>query len=378
DSYSEASARCADRLEAEGLDLASYTMTEVIGDMEAARAALGYDRINLLGESYGTRLEMIYELMHPDSLHRVIIVAVNPPGHFLWEPGTVDAQLGDYAQLCAKDPECSARTHDLVASMRHVAENMPDHWLFIPIDKGGVKLVTFVMFMESIQPPGPPVPLSGPAAIDMWLAAEAGDPSGMALLSMTRNMFLPKLFVYGDLLAKAGSGGDFAGRADDPRTVLDPPGSILGSPFSLFHWGMMRQWPAHLIPEQYLPLRTIDVETLLISGSIDFSTPPQFATEELLPHLANGKQVILKDFGHTETFWNSQPEARIHMLSTFFNTGEVDASLYKYQPVNFDVGLGLPGLAKVVLGTVAAVIVLIVTLVWIVVRRVRRQRTTQG
>lgn len=229
------------------------------------------------------------------------------------------------------------------------------------------------MLMESIQPSGAPVPLSGPAAIDMWLAAEEGDPSGMALLSMTRNMFLPNFTVYGDLLAKGGSGGDFVGHADDPRTVLDPEGSIIGSPFSLFDWAMMRGWPTYLIPEQYLPLQTTDVETLLVSGSIDFSTPPQFATKELLPHLTNGEQVILKDFGHTETFWNSQPEARIHMLNTFFNIGEVDASLYRYQPVNFNAGLGWPALAKVVLGTVVAGILLIVTLIWIAVQRIRRR-----
>jgi pimeloyl-ACP methyl ester carboxylesterase len=353
-------------------------MTEIIDDMEAARVALGYNRINLLGESYGTRLAMIYEWMHPESLNRVVIVAVNPPGHFLWEAKNIDAQIEDYAELCAQDPACGARTDDLVASMRNVSENMPDHWLFIPIDKGGVKLLTFVMLMESIQPPGAPVPLSGPAAIDMWLAAEEGDASGMALISMARNIFLPNLMVYGDLLAKGGSGSDFAGRADDPRTVLDPPGSILGSPFSLYHWGMMRGWPVYLIPEQYLPLQTTDVETLLISGSIDFSTPPQFATEELLPYLTNGEQVILKDFGHTETFWNSQPKARVHLLNTFYSTGEVDASLYQHQLVNFDPGLGWPGLAKVLLGTVLAVIVSLVALVGFVVRRVRRRRAIQS
>jgi hypothetical protein len=138
---------------------------------------------------------------------------------------------------------------------------------------------------------------------------------------------------------------------------------------------MTTGWPIHLIPDQYLSLQTTDIETLLISGNIDFSTPPQFATEELLPHLANGEQVILKDFGHTETFWNSQPEARTHMLTTFFSTGEVDASLYTVQPVNFDAGLGWPGLAKVLLGIVLAVIVVLVALVWFVVRRVRRSRT---
>lgn len=138
---------------------------------------------------------------------------------------------------------------------------------------------------------------------------------------------------------------------------------------------MASSWPHHLIPEQYLPVQATDVETLLVSGSIDFSTPPQFATQELLPYLKNGDQVILKDFGHTETFWYSQAEARAHLLSTYFGTGEVDASLYTNQPVNFDAGLGWPGLAKVLVGAVLAVIILLVALVWFVVRRIRRRQT---
>ena len=55
-SYGAASARCVERLQSEGIDLIGYTMTETIDDMEAARTALGYERINLLGVSYGTRL----------------------------------------------------------------------------------------------------------------------------------------------------------------------------------------------------------------------------------------------------------------------------------------------------------------------------------
>jgi len=56
-SYGEAGARCAGRLQAEGVDLAGYTIAETIDDMEAARVALGYGHINLMGDSYGTRLE---------------------------------------------------------------------------------------------------------------------------------------------------------------------------------------------------------------------------------------------------------------------------------------------------------------------------------
>lgn len=378
DSYTEASARCAARFEAEGVDLSGYTMTEVIDDMESARVALGYDRINLLGESYGTRLEMIYEWMYPESLNRVIMVAVNPPGHFVWEPDAIDAQLEDYAKLCARDPECSARTDDLIASIRRVSENMPERWLVFPIDTDGVKMISFFMLMESVQPPGAPVPLNGPAMIDLWLDAEDGDASAMALITLVRNMFLPTMFVYGDLLAKGGSGGDFAKHAADYREALNPPDSILGSQLSLYHSAFGAGWPTRLIPEQYLPLQSTDVETLLVSGSIDFSTPPQFATEELLPYLNNGEQVILRDFAHTETFWNRQAEARTHLLKTFYDSGEMDNSLYVYEAVDFNPEQTWGGITKTLLFIVLAVMVLLVALVWLILRAARRHLTIKS
>ena len=377
ESYTAAGTRCAGRLQTEGVDLAGYTIAETIDDNEDARVALGYNRINLLGGSYGTRLEMIYEWMYPDSLHRVVMLAVNPPGHFVWDAEVIDEQIEDYARLCAQDPECSARTDDLVASMRRLSEDMPDRWLFIPIDEDAIKLLTPVMFFESIQPPGMPVPLYGAAAVDMWLAAADGDASGMALASMSRDLFLPNLWTWGEGLSLSASVDDYYDPARDYRSEFEAPDTILGSPVSLMLWSMGPEWPTHPIPQEYLQVQPTDVETLLISGSIDFSTPPEFATEELLPYLSNGEQVILKDFGHTASFWNSQPEARVHMLNAFFDTGQVDASLYTYQPLDFDVGLGWPGLAKVVLGMLLVVIVIVVAVVWLVVWLVRRRRATR-
>jgi hypothetical protein len=98
------------------------------------------------------------------------------------------------------------------------------------------------------------------------------------------------------------------------------------------------------------------------------------AGEELLPYLSNGEQVILKDSGHASTFWNSQPEARAHMLNTFFDTGQVDASLYTYQPLDFHVGRGWPRLAKILVAVLVLIVVTVVAAVWSVTCRVQRTR----
>jgi len=377
DSYTSAGTSCAERLQAEGVDLAGYSLTETVDDNEAARIALGYERINLLGGSYGTRLEMIYQWRYPGSLHRVVMVAVNTPGHFVWDAEIIDEQIEDYARLCAGDAECSARTDDLAASMRRLSEDLPDRWLFIPIDEDAIRLLTQVMFFESIQPPGMPVPLSGPAAVDMWLATAGGDASGMALASLSRNLFLPNLWTWGEGLSLAASVDDYYDPDRDYRSEFEAPETILGSPLSLILWSMGPEWPTYPIPQEYLQVQPTDVETLLISGSIDLSVPPQYATEELLPYLSNGEQVILEDFGHTGSFWNSQPEARVRMLNTFFDTGQVDASLYTYQPLDFDAGLGWPALAKLLLAVLVLVLILLLVLVWRIIRWAKRRRASQ-
>ena len=125
---------CAARLTDEGFDLTRYGLAQQVDDLEAARKALGYDRIDLLSESAGTRTALIYAWRHPKRIHRSVMIGVNPPGHFLWDRKTTDEQLGRYAALCAKDEGCRTRTDDLAASMRRTAANMPDRWLFLPIE----------------------------------------------------------------------------------------------------------------------------------------------------------------------------------------------------------------------------------------------------
>ena len=76
-------------------------------------------------------------------------------------------------------------------------------------------------------------------------------------------------------------------------------------------------------------MRTSNVETLLVGGELDFSTPPQIMTKELLPSLPNGQQVVLPGIGHTGTFFAVQPQASSRLINTYFDTGKVDTSLYQ-------------------------------------------------
>ena len=132
---------CAGRLRNEGIDTDGYTVSEVIDDMEAARVGLGYERINLISGSYGTRVAMIYAWMYPESIHRAVLLGVNPPGRCIWDPVIADTQVEHLAGLYAREKEIDAR--DVLEDMRRVAQNMPERWLFLPIDPGYVKAISF-------------------------------------------------------------------------------------------------------------------------------------------------------------------------------------------------------------------------------------------
>jgi len=367
--FGEAMTQCADRLKAEGVDLDGYSIPEVVEDMEAARTVLGYERVNLLSGSYGTRVAMIYSWMYPDSLHRSAMIAVNSPGHFVWEPDVIDAQIAYDAELCARDSECSARTDDLAESMRNVSQNLPQRWLLIPIDPGKVRFITHFMLFHR-----------GTAAtvFDAYLAAERGDPSGLALMSLAFDFMIPSVTTWGDWAAKGSVDYD---PARNWVTDMNPPDTILGSPTSLIVGAAAQLsggWPVAPMPDKFREAQPTEIETLLVSGSIDYSTPSQFAAEELLPVLSNGEHVILSEFGHFTDVWNFQPEATRHLLVTFFDSGEVDDSLFTYQRMSFDVGLmSFPFFSKVLVIAVILVPLLLVVLVWFIAGRVKRRNVAK-
>jgi hypothetical protein len=133
-------------------------------------------------------------------------------------------------------------------------------------------------------------------------------------------------------------------------------------------------WPLAPIPDEWRQVQPSDVETLLVSGNIDATTPAQWATAELLPSLSNGEQVILSEFGHTDDVWGLQPEATVHLLTAFYDSGEVDDSLFTYQPMDFDVSLGFPAMAKIGAGIILLVIAILGVVAWRVLKKLNARR----
>ncbi|MFQ5631084.1 MAG: alpha/beta fold hydrolase, partial [bacterium] len=308
EALAEAFSKCASDLSARGVDLSSYTIRDIIEDIEAVRKALDYEKINLLSESYGTRIAYFYGLHHPDAIRRSVMLGANPPGRFIFEAEKIDAQLAYYGRLWANGENNPNKNIDIVAMIRQVLQDMPKRWLIFPIDAGKVKMATFLMLFHR---------QSAAMIFDTYLAAANGDASGLAVLTFAYDMLVPSAMNYVDAAAKAVS-VDF----DSTRNfAVEMAESVIGSPHAQLLWGSIQQsgWPKETLSVAFTKPSKSDVETLILSGSIDFSTPAEYATDELLPYLHKGKQIILAEAGHTADIWSLDLPATIKMITSFYD-----------------------------------------------------------
>lgn len=347
DAFSE----CAGQLAGRGIDLNNYTIREVIEDIESVRMALGYDQMNLLSESYGTRIATFYAQQHPESLARSVMLGANPPGRFIFENGKIQQQLEDYAKLWRDDANNPARDVDLLATIRQVLDNPPSRWLIFPIDVGKVKMAAFLMLFHR---------QSAAMVFDAFLAAADGDASGLAVMSFGYDMLVPSSLNYADVAAKAVSADYDSSR--DFVTEMASDGTLLGSPHAQLMWGSLQHsdWPKSVLPAPYTQLQNTDIQTLILSGNRDFSTPAEYARDDLLPYLPNGQQIVISEAGHTVDLWTLHNDAVVKCIVGFFDDGRIDADAIPYSPMTFAVGLGFAGAAKVAV-TVVVLAFLFVT-----------------
>ena len=84
------------------------------------------------------------------------------------------------------------------------------------------------------------------------------------------------------------------------------------------------------------------------------------------------EQVVLSEFAHTGDLYYLQRDATRHLLTTFFEKGEIDTSLFQPHAVNFKPRWGFPLIAKLVLAGAVLTPVISVLLLWLSIRLVRR------
>jgi pimeloyl-ACP methyl ester carboxylesterase len=117
--------KCRQDLE-QRADLTLYTTSIAADDLDDVRAALGYEKLNLMGASYGTRAAMEYLRRHPDHVRTVTLHGVSPTNHFMpmdFARQTERALQGVLAE-CAADNACKKAFPNLDSESRAVLDRL--------------------------------------------------------------------------------------------------------------------------------------------------------------------------------------------------------------------------------------------------------------
>jgi len=280
-------------------DLTQYTTSIAMNDLDDVRAWLGYDRLNLIGSSYGTRAALVYLRQHPERVCTVTLIGVAPT----------------YLKMPMYHAQAAARAMELL--LQQCEQEAPCHEAFPQIrdDWTGV--------LSQLEREPARVEYSPP------------DESAPLKLEVQRDIFAEKIrtWMYGreqasriPLIVHHAAQGDFAPflreatRPSIPDFIAD--GMYLsvtcaedvpfvnqeeaaklnaGNPFGNYRVFQQTRacstWPQGKIPPDFRNPVASNVPVLLFSGNMDPVTPPQRG-EEVARYLPNGRHVIVPQAGH--------------------------------------------------------------------------------
>ena len=87
-----------------------YTTTIAMGDYNLVRQAIGYDKINIMGVSYGTRSAQVYLRLFPDTVRTVTLDSVVPMQLALGQEHApmLDRSVKAVFEDCAADETCNS------------------------------------------------------------------------------------------------------------------------------------------------------------------------------------------------------------------------------------------------------------------------------
>ena len=269
--------KCRPELEANA-DLKLYTTDIAIDDMDEVRAALGYERLNLFGASYGTRAELTYLKRYPKRVRTATLQGVSPPTQYM--PG--DFPIGNERALqgilaeCAADQACNGAFPNLKDETKSLLAQLIKGPVEVEVQRPGaddrvkVKLnrdlaaeaIRYMMYS--------PVPASRVPLI-IHLAAQGN------FVPLTRTAI-----EYRKFLVATGSNGMYLSVtcAEDLPWIKAGEGERMAENTFLGDYRLRQQreacalWPRADIAKDYAdPVRS-DVPVLILTGEWDPVTPP--------------------------------------------------------------------------------------------------------
>ncbi|HXT51223.1 MAG TPA: alpha/beta hydrolase [Thermoanaerobaculia bacterium] len=300
DDFMPAAAVRACRGDYAGRDLAQYRTATAVDDVAEVLTALGYDKVNAWGGSYGTRAALALAGRHPERIRTIGLLGLVPPDTRSPVSFARDAQeaLDGTIRECAADPACakafprvreeldavlaraakepltvtvrdpaSGESHELRLTRHGVAQTIR-YMLYVPSTAVLVPLYVHAAAAGDFQPLGETAAL---------FARFAGGMSDGFFLSVTCSEDVP---FIGEAEAATAARGTFL---DDFRIRAQQ--------------AACREWNVPPAPAEEMKPVAGPFPALLVSGERDPVTPARWG-EEVARTLPNAVHVVVPDGGH--------------------------------------------------------------------------------
>jgi pimeloyl-ACP methyl ester carboxylesterase len=325
-------AECARNASAAGVDIAAYNTIENARDVKALRRALGFEKWNVWGISYGSILGQAYVKEDPEGIRAVALDAIMPldirDSELYWR--VAHWYLRDLAKLqeiCDRQPACAKQYPDMAGRLREAIRSVVDNPIVVDVKdtenypsgkarffQDIVAFLPFIFLYEQDNYPGIP------GLIYAWAdAVERRDETLFRAIASSSGDggFGDSSQGMSDAITCTDGDNEAQARAGK-RDILDYPvvGAAIGTVES---WQRRADLCAEIgLPQrpadQYLPVQT-DLPSLIIDGDMDPITPPPNA-KAIVPGFANGTYVEFPYAGHGPS---RSVECAGDMLNAFYD-----------------------------------------------------------
>jgi pimeloyl-ACP methyl ester carboxylesterase len=285
-------------------DLELYTTPIAMADLEEARVALGYEKINLYGISYGTLAALQYLHRYPKRVRALALAGVATPAaklplHFA---KGAQAAMNKLLQDCAAEEGCRAAFPDLQADFARALARLDS------------APVSFVI----------PHPKSREAQSVRMSRGVFTEQLKNLLYDLTSASFVPLLIhraargewtAFGKIVAGASMNATHAPSLgtyltvtcsesvpfiNDDEIVRETSGTFMGDYRIRAQRQACREWPRGKVPATYFEPVISPAPVLMLSGELDGATPAQLGADAARS-LSNSRQILLRNTAHRYT-----------------------------------------------------------------------------
>jgi pimeloyl-ACP methyl ester carboxylesterase len=285
-------------------DVAFYTTSLAVQDLESVRAAFGYERVNFYAASYGTRVAQQYLRRYPQHTRSVILDGVVPVQQALGLTSAIDAEraLSNILARCRAQAACAERFGEPDKDYRAVRRALAEGVALVSVPDPSTGSATQVDFSsDSLAAVLRLGSYSAEYAALLPLLLHAGADNDFGPLAA---QYLLVQRTVSDTVA-GGMHNSVVCAEDIP--FLDPAAvnrvrlalatTYLGATQLDGLETVCRIWPHGPVDADLHAPLTSPVPALLLAGGDDPVTSPAYAQEAALS-FPNSQTVLLQGFGH--------------------------------------------------------------------------------